>query len=79
MQLKDELKGKNNVEIEYRYNIIVGNEIWDELFGFCHFIDGELISEDGDDYSLNDKVSAFRWESNNYLTVWIPVETIHCD
>lgn len=76
MKLKQELKGKNNVQIEYRFNLIVGNKILDELFGFCHFVDGELISDDGDDYSLEDEIIEFKWESNNYLVVWISVKTI---
>lgn len=56
MKLKDILKGKNYKYIEY-YVILpqtLGGEI--VFSGLCRYMNGELISLDGDTYSLEDEL-----------------------
>ena len=43
------------------------------LFGFCHWIGGELISGDGDNYYLGDVIRHHEWDGDD-LVVWIEVE-----
>jgi hypothetical protein len=76
VHLRDILPKDKNVDIEYRCNG-PKDEYGDEedmLFGFCRWIDNELISGDGDNYYLGDVVRHHEWDGDNYLTVWIEVE-----
>lgn len=52
--LKSLVKGKDYPIIEHRV-LYEDNcyELSDDLFGFCGYINGELISYDGDSYSLD--------------------------
>ena len=68
-------KDKDVKTIEYRCNGPV-DEYGDEedmLFGFCHWIGGELISGDGDNYYLGDVIRYHEWDGDD-LVVWIEVE-----
>lgn len=47
----------------------------DMLFGYCRWTGSELISEDGDSYSVDEEVE--KWEYNeekNWLTYWFAAE-----
>ena len=77
--LKEILEKENldNIQIMERvtYPRSMQNEFGEEdtLFGYCHYIDGELIPDDGDSYSLKDKF--YKYELTEYdnepcLVVW---------
>lgn len=52
------------------YRTWIDNET-DILFGYCKYINGELISEDGDIYSLDDEIEAYEYcEDIDELVVW---------
>lgn len=46
------------------------DEFFDELFGFCQYKNGELISLDGDSYSLDDLYIMSEERENGWLTVY---------
>ena len=53
----------------------------EDLFaGYCRYKDGELIPEDGDSYSLNDKIIDYKFDYDDddspYLIVWYKSEWI---
>ena len=68
------------LEIQYRTRVEIDDEIQDIFAGYCKydFKTGQLISEDGDNYSLNDEISDYVYEyydpedeeSGIYLIVW---------
>lgn len=40
------------------------------LVGYCHWNGEELISDDGDYYSVNEVVSKYEYEEDGSLTYW---------
>ena len=68
------------LEIQYRTRIDTDDGVQDILAGYCRydFETGQLISEDGDNYSLNDEIVDYVTEyydpedeeSGLYLIVW---------
>ena len=64
------------IEIEFRTLFLNDKEIEDLLLGWCKYIDGQLISEDFDRYSLNAEVTSWKKESDNHLVVWVKTEWI---
>lgn len=61
------------VEIEYRCNSPFPEEE-DMLFGYATWNGKKLISNDGDNYYLRDRVYAHEWIDSHHLTVWIEVK-----
>ena len=74
IRLKD-LLSDTSVNIEYRTNSPLEDED-DMLFGFCAWDGVELHSIDGDNYSIEDIISSFKWESPSDLIVWFESEWI---
>lgn len=70
--LRDLLPKDRNIQVEYRCNSPEEDE-GDMLFGFCNWIDGELIAGDGDNYYLNDVITRHVWDDDEHLVVWIEV------
>jgi hypothetical protein len=75
MKVKDILPSYPVRTIEVRTN--TPDDVLDEdmLFGFCHWTGTELVSEDGDDYYLDEEI--YKWEYDefyNALTYWIVSE-----
>ena len=76
----DESNTPDELEIQYRTRIDTDDGVQDILAGYCKydFETGQLISEDGDNYSLNDKIVDYVTEyydlededSGVYLIVW---------
>lgn len=64
------LLDKNIKNIQYR--LVSSHEGFeDELFGYCSYLNGELIPEDGDIYSLNDEFDSFYYDKeSNQLIVY---------
>lgn len=69
MRLKD-LLSDTYVNIEYRTNSPFPNE-GDMLFGYCMWDGFKLHSVDGDDYSVNDVIQSYKWDTPKDLVVWI--------
>lgn len=55
MKLKDIVAGKEYPYIECRAVFTHNNEEFDEFFGACSYMNGELKPLDGDTYSLEDE------------------------
>lgn len=74
MRLEDIVKGKDFPKIMYRCNPPEG--IKDDCYvGICHYTNGQLIADDGDDYSLDDEIE--KYEIDDWgLIVWIHAEWI---
>lgn len=68
MKLKDLLKN-TEVHITYRTNSPLEDEE-DMLFGYCTWTGKQLISGDGDNYSIEDIIEKFAWTSDSDLIVW---------
>lgn len=66
MKLKD-LLGDIPTDIEYRTYDPSGEDM---LTGVCRWTGSELISIDGDNYSVEDYISKHRWNNPNSLTIW---------
>ncbi len=70
----------NELEIQFRTRIDADGEVQDIFAGYCRYDyeTGQLISEDGDSYSLEDNIVDFATEyydpedeeSGLYLIVW---------
>ena len=76
-RLRDLLPANENVSIEYRCNAPKCDDEDDMLFGACYWDGKELISEDGDNYYLNDVIEKYEWNDEDWpynLTVWIEVK-----
>jgi outer membrane protease len=75
LYLQDLLPDGKEVKVEYRCNApkCWQDEEEDILFGFAIWNGKELISGDGDNYYLKDVVERYKWENENYLTIWIGV------
>ena len=71
----DFCKPDQYVKIEYRYNSPFPEEE-DILFGYATWNGEELISDDGDNYYLCDRVYAHEWIDSHHLVVWIEVKWI---
>lgn len=64
MKLIDIIKknGNRNIPyIEYRSVIDLGEQDFDLFVGLCEYKDNELISLDGDSYSLESEISYYEW------------------
>ena len=72
--LREIVEGKNYPTIMYREMLPIDLfEGEDTLYGYCSYVDGELTSLDGDDYSLDDMI--WKWEiDGDNLTVWVEAE-----
>ena len=71
MKLKDILPNYPIKNMEVRMN---GPDGEDMLFGYCSWTGTELISEDGDNYYLNDEISKYEFSNDGRdLTYWIVV------
>ena len=66
MKLKDLLGGRYT-SIEYRTHGPAGEDL---LHGYCYWTGAELVSEDGDVYSVEDVISDYHWDSDSDLVVW---------
>ena len=65
MKLKDLLK-------DYPINIMYRTHYKekDMLAGYCFWTGTELVSLDGDDYSVDDEISGYEWNGADDLTIW---------
>lgn len=77
MTLQDVLEKENitNIKIMYRVYIEIHGITSDELFGYCEYKDGELISLDGDSYDLTDEIREYEYpyedlDGDTLLIVW---------
>lgn len=68
MKLINIIDGKTIETIMYRTNSPF-NDREDMLVGYCAYLDEELISLDGDSYSLDDEIEKYKWE-DDMLIVW---------
>lgn len=71
LTLKDILP-KHSIDIQVRTYAPDGEDM---LFGLCHWNGTELISVDGDNYSVNDEVSKYLFDEFG-LTYWFESEWI---
>lgn len=79
MTLREVLESIDFTEInliEYRTIISIDSDDVDVLAGFCRYEDEQLISEDGDIYSLDDEIRKYMVE-DGVLTVWYEGEYIN--
>ena len=77
MKVRDILLNYHPVKIEVRTNTPDDALDEDMLFGFCHWTGTELVSDDGDDYYLDEEIYEWEYdENNNLLTYWIVSEWI---
>ena len=60
MTLKDAVKNQDWDRIEYRLEFPEELGSGDTFYGECRYKDGELISLDGEFYSLEDEIARFR-------------------
>lgn len=77
MTLGDVVHGLNkSTDIESRMVLDINGTTEDMLFGLCHWDNDEqeLVSLDGDDYSLGTEIIAFRAERGRPLVVWEQAE-----
>lgn len=80
MKLIDIIKENGNKDIpyiEYRDMIEVDGKEVDVFVGMCEYKDGELISLDGDNYSLESEIGYHEWYEENgkrclkvYISKW---------
>ena len=73
MTLGDVVNGLNkSMDIEARLVLDINGETEDMLFGLCHWDNENKVLEslDGDSYSLDDDVIAFRAEVGSPLVIW---------
>ena len=78
MRLRDIVEGKEFPKIMYRCNPPEGIDKEDCLVGYCHYTNGQLIPDDGDDYSLDDEIE--KYEIDDWgLVVWIHAEWMSSD
>ena len=72
MRLRDILPDYSIEDIGVRTNDPWGGDM---LFGYCHWTGTELISGDGDNYSLDDEIVKYEFdEEKKELTYWIESE-----
>ena len=72
MKLKDILPDYPLKNIQARTNGPFGGDL---LFGYCHWTGTELISGDGDSYSVDDEISKYEFdEESRSLTYWFESE-----
>lgn len=72
MKLKDLLSNKI-ITIEVRTFDPNGDDM---LFGYCRWNGKELVSLDGDTYSVEDEVCKFKFDNPSELTYWFESEWI---
>lgn len=73
MKLKDILPN-HYVNIQVRTYDPDGEDM---MFGYCHWTGTELISGDGDSYSIEEEVSKYEFdEDGKKLTYWFEAEWI---
>ena len=72
MKLKDILSNSPIDKIEVRTNDPFGDDM---LFGFCRWTGTELVSLDGDNYSIEDEITKYEFEEYG-LTYWIESEWV---
>ena len=80
LEYLDESESPDELEIQYRTRVETEDEVQDIFAGTCRydFETGQLISEDGDNYSLNDRIVDYVYEyydpededAGVYLIVW---------
>lgn len=73
MQLKDAIQqdDRDYDYIEYRYHLKRKNGQVEDIFvGACSYKDGEIISLDGDDYSLEDYIESYEIREKD-MTVYV--------
>ena len=73
LYVRDFCSLNEKIEIEFRCNSPVPEEE-DMCMGHAYWNGEELISKDGDSYYLNDRIYAYEWVNDLYLTVWIEVK-----
>ena len=73
MTLGELLKGKNQIYV-VEYSTIHFNDgtTFDQFIGGCFYVEGKLLSLDGDSYSLDEEVVSYKWRNNTDLEVFIP-------
>lgn len=67
LRLEDIIRGYDFNYISYRKYLPDGTDIF---IGCCKYINGELISLDGDNYSLKDNILKYEIDEDD-LTVWV--------
>lgn len=67
LRLEDIVHGYDFERIEYRMFLKDGS---DTVVGNCKYVNGELISLDGDSYSLKDRVLKYEIKKNGLLVIW---------
>lgn len=72
MKLKDILSNSPIDKIEVRTNDPFGDDM---LFGFCRWTGTELVSLDGDNYSIEDEITKYKFDEYG-LTYWIESEWV---
>lgn len=81
------VKNGADVYIPITYRTIITSDGTDVFAGFCRYENGKLISEDGDNYSLEDEIIKYEMKLDNningtmqmHLTVWYESEWITDD
>lgn len=81
------VKDGTDVYIPITYRTIITSSGDDVFAGFCRYENGELISEDGDNYSLEDEIIKYEMKLDNsingtmqmHLTVWYESEWLTDD
>ena len=73
-KLKDILPERPVGNIMVRTNAPHGYPHPDMLFGCCRWDGKDLISLDGDSYSVDWSVTKYEWESDDSLVSWIESE-----
>lgn len=70
MKLKDILPNHPIGQIEVRTNDPWGEDM---LFGYCAWTGNELISLDGDTYSIEEEITNYMWDAHD-LVYWFRSE-----
>lgn len=68
LRLEDIIHGRDFQLITYRHYLSDGK---DYLVGTCKYIDGNLLSLDGETYSLKDPILKYEITNEDKLTVWV--------
>lgn len=72
-EIINEIGNPDYIEIEVRCKYSIGYDMEeDDFIGMCEYKNGELISRDGDSYSLGDIYDEYEIvaDQENLLTVW---------
>lgn len=66
-----EILPQHSVNIMVRTNAQANCGCNDLLFGYCKWDGKNLVSLDGDTYSVEDEISRYEYEADGTLTYWV--------